>query len=162
MASMTGDDERSLIVVVEPEDVEYVRGLAAEHGLRVDEIPVRGLEPVLTVTLALLGGATVVSLVSQLIEEHKGGQVIDLRPSSPKPFYRTKDLIFGLVVILAQDGTVTVEVKEPRGSFGQVLEALKSLAVELAGSSSEEVAQAAQQKVGDAAFVTTAPEITQQ
>lgn len=162
MASMTGDDERSLIVVVELEDVEYVRGLAAEHGLRVDEVHVRGLEPVSTVALALLGGMTVVSLVSHVIEEHKGGQVIDLRPSSPRLFYRTKDLIFGLVVILAQDGTVTVEVKEPRGTFGQVLEALKSLTVELAGSSLKEVAHAAQQQVGDAASVTTAPEITQQ
>ena len=151
---MTGDDERSLLVVVEPEDVDYVRGLAAQHGLRVDEIDVRGLEPVSTVTLALLGAATLISLVSHMIEEHKGGQVIDLRLNSPKAFYRTKDLIFGLVVILAEDGTVTVEVKEPRGTFGQVLEALKSLLVELAGSSFKEVAAAAQRKVGDAASVT--------
>jgi hypothetical protein len=97
-----------------------------------------------------------VSLVSHMIEEHKGGQVIDLRPNSPKPFYRTKDLIFGLVVILAEDGTVTVEVKEPRGTFGQVLEALKSLLVELAGASLKEVAPAAQQKVGDTASLTIA------
>jgi hypothetical protein len=58
---MTGDEERSLLVVIEPEDVDYVRGLADQHGLRVDEIDVRGLEPVSTVTLALLGAATLVS-----------------------------------------------------------------------------------------------------
>jgi hypothetical protein len=42
------------IVIVDQNDADFVRRLAAEHDVQVREIPVRGIEPILTVTLVLL------------------------------------------------------------------------------------------------------------
>jgi hypothetical protein len=107
--------ESSAILVVDPEDLDYVREVAAEHGVEIEQMPVRGIEPVSTITLILLGGSLAVGTVVYLLDKAKGGQVIDLREGVQRKFYRTDDVAYGLVVIIASDGKVTVEVKEPRG-----------------------------------------------
>ncbi|GAA4010747.1 hypothetical protein GCM10022247_36240 [Allokutzneria multivorans] len=115
------------------------RRLAAEHGVEVELVPRRGIEPVATVTLVLVGAATAVGMVLRVLEQRKGGQMIDLRPGAPKAFYRTRDLVHGMVVIIAADGTVTLDVKEPEGMFGKVISTLPQL---LSGNSSaDEVAK---------------------
>ncbi|MFF6954693.1 hypothetical protein ACFZAD_39595 [Streptomyces iakyrus] len=81
----------------------------------------------MTVTLILLGTATAVGAVQHALEQRKGGQVIDLRPGASKALYRTADVVYGTVVIIAEDGSVTVEVKEPDGMFGKVMSTLPQL-----------------------------------
>ncbi len=105
--------------------------------------------------------AFAVGTVVYLLDKRKGGQVIDLRPGAPKPFYRTKEVEYGLVVIFATDGKVTVEVKEPRGLFGQVVDALKGILTDLGKSGVEAAAKAATELVGDAATVKVEPVVAQ-
>lgn len=62
---------------------------------------------------------------------------------------------YGLVLIYAADGQVTVEVKEPKGRFGVVVEAIRGATVDLGKAGIAAVAQAAQAAVGDRAALTT-------
>ncbi len=145
------------VVLVDPEDREYVLGLAREHDVEAEEAEVHGIEPVITVTLLLFGAAAAVGAVQQLVESHKGGQMIDLRPNAPKIAYRDKGVVYGTVIMIATDGKVTVEVHEPKGMFGQVMEALTKVAVDTATASIEAIGEAAKKIVGDKADVRVEP-----
>jgi hypothetical protein len=121
------------VIVLDPSQVPGARVLAAAHDVEVEQVPCRGIEPVTTAVLVLVGTAAAVGAVLHVLEQRKGGQVIDLRPGAPKAFYRTPDVVYGTVVIVAVDGKVTVEVKEPAGMFGKVISTLPQL---LSGSDS--------------------------
>ena len=151
------DATEPAIVVVDLEDLEYAREVAAEQGVQIEQMPTRGIEPVSTVTLVLLGGSLAVGTVIYLLDRAKGGQVIDLREGVQRKFYRTDNVAYGLVVIIASDGTVTVEVKEPRGLFGQVIDALTKATVDLGKARIDAVAAAANTAVGDSAIVSVQP-----
>lgn len=130
---MSESPQARSIIVLDPSQVPGARVLAAVHGVEVEQVPCRGIEPVTTATLVLVGTAAAVGAVLHVLEQRKGGQVIDLRPGAPKAFYRTPDVVYGTVVIVAVDGKVTVEVKEPAGMFGKVMSTLPQL---LSGSDS--------------------------
>lgn len=149
--------EQTEFVVVEQDDLAHVRQLAADHDVVVEEVPSEGFEPVTTVALALFGGAAAVAAVVHLIERRKGGQVIDLRPGAPKLVYRTPELQFGLVLIQRVDGTISVEVKEPRGLFGQVLDTLRDVLGTIAGEGLQAAQETVAAAVGEAARVTVTP-----
>jgi hypothetical protein len=155
MSNVTNRAEQ--FVIVEATDVDEAIRLAASNGVEVEEVRVRGIEPVTTVTLLLLGGASAVATVAQLIDQAKGGQVIDLRANAPKTVYRSRDVVYGLVLIIASDGAVKVEVKEPRGMFGQVLDSLKGLGADLGKAGVNAIAEAVKKRVGDNASVTIQP-----
>jgi hypothetical protein len=140
-------------VIVDAEDKDEVLRIAQENGVEVQVFEERGFEPVTTVTLALLGGAAAVSAVAYLIDQRKGGQIIDLRPTAPKTAYRSRNVTYGLVIIIASDGQVTVEVKEPKGMFGQVVEALRGITVDVGKAGVGAVAEAAKAAVGDKATI---------
>lgn len=145
------------VLVVDRADADLVRSTSAEHGVAVEEIPTLGLEPVTTVTFSLLGAAAAVAAVVGLLERHKGGQVIDLRPGAPRAFYRTRDVVYGLVVVVAADGRVLVEVKEPTDMFGAAIEALQRVATGVGSAGVSAVAAAAKDELGSAATVTVEP-----
>jgi hypothetical protein len=140
---------------IEVADLDEIRELAASHGVQVEEIAQPGFEPVTTITLILIGGSLAVASVMAIIERRKGGQVIDLRPGAPKVLYRDKDVVYGLVIILAQDGTVRVEVKQPKELFAQVVEALCKTLLGLASPTVDAVAGAARAVVGGDASVSS-------
>jgi hypothetical protein len=119
----------------------------------VTRIPRRGIEPVATVTLVLMGTAAAVGAVLHVLEQRRGGQVIDLRPQR-EAIYRTPDVVYGTVIIIAEDGQVTVEVKEPDGMFGKVISTLPELLSGGTGSA-EQVAQAVTETLGSAVEVET-------
>jgi hypothetical protein len=143
------------VVIVEPAQVPAARAVASAHGVDVQEVPRRGIEPVTTVTLLLVGTAAAVGTVLHTLEQRKGGQVIDLRPGAPKAFYRTPDLLYGMVVVIAVDGKVTIKVEEPDGRFGKVIAALPRL---LPGSGdAAQVARAVSGEFGPDVAVETVP-----
>jgi hypothetical protein len=133
-------DRNQAIVVLDPSQVPAARTLAAAHGVEVEQVPRRGIEPVVTVTLVLTGAAIAVATVLAILDQRKGGQVVDLRPGAPKAFYRTPDVVYGTVVIVTADGRVTVEVHEPDGMFGKVVAALPEL-LSAGGGSAAEIAR---------------------
>lgn len=115
-------------VVVDRAEEEAVRRWAADRGVKVGVYPERGIEPVTTVTLALVGTVAAINAVQQLLfERRKGGQVIDLRRDPAEAFYRTSNLEYGTVVIYAPDGKVTVMIKNPEDTFGKLISALPRL-----------------------------------
>jgi hypothetical protein len=137
---LTESEQTQHVVIVDLDQLPDARALANAHGVEVEQVPRLGIEPVATVTLVLMGTAAAVGTVVHVLEQRRGGQVIDLRPEAPKAFYRTPDVVYGTVVIVSKDGTVTVEVKEPDGMFGKVVSGLSEL---LAGGD-ESVAQITQ------------------
>lgn len=150
---MSESPQTQSFVVLDPSEVAAARVLAAAHGIEVEQVPSLGIEPVATVTLVLLGTAAAVGAVLHLLEQRKGGQVIDLRPGAPKAFYHTPDVVYGTVVIVAVDGKVTVVVREPDGMFGRVSSILPQL---VAGRGrTEQVAQAVTETFGPDVTVET-------
>jgi hypothetical protein len=150
---MDQSTEQESVVVLDSSQVAAARALAAAHDVEVDEVPRLGIEPVTTVTLILMGTVTGVGSVLHILEQRKGGQVIDLRPGTPKAFYRTPDVVYGTVVIITVDGKVTVEVKEPEGMFGKVIATLPKMLN--AGGGTTQVSQAVTTEFGSDVQVET-------
>lgn len=148
-------EEVQEIIVVDRAAKEKTIEIARQNGVEVKEVAARGFEPVATITLVLMGASLAVGTVLHLIDREKGGQIIDLRPSSPRQFYRSTEVLFGLIVIIAPDGNVTVEVKEPQGMFGQVVFALKETLPEVSSPKSKELAELVAEKIGSQVVVTT-------
>lgn len=149
---MKGETD-TMLVVVDSRDKEHAMELAEQNGVHARIAPARGFEPVTTTTLLLMGAASAVATVVYLIDKEKGGQIIDLRQGAVKSFYRTNDVAYGLVVVIAKDGSATVEVKEPKGMFGVVVQALMEVMVGLGDKEIKAAASAAEAVVGDSATV---------
>jgi hypothetical protein len=140
-------------LVVDPSEVTFVRETAATHDVAVEQGQQRGIEPVSTVILTLIGAVSAVSAVDHLLEQRRGGQLIDLRPGTETPFCRTRDLMYGIVVVIAVDGRVTVEVREPEGMFGKVISTLPRLLP--TGGTAKQVAQTVTRTFGAEVEVDT-------
>jgi hypothetical protein len=117
----------SEVLVVAGSELANARSLAAEHGVSIEPVPDRGIEPVTTVTLLLIGPAVAVGAVRQALDQRRGGQVIDLRPGAPASFYRTTDLAYGLIVVIAVDGKVTLRSSDTSNVLDKVISALPML-----------------------------------
>lgn len=115
------------IVILEPTQAQEAQTIAADYGVTVEQVPQRGIEPLTTVTLLLVGTAAAVRALMRELERRKGGQVIDLRPGVPKTFYRTSDVAYGTVIIIATDGEITVRVKDPDILFGKATATIPEL-----------------------------------
>ncbi|WP_410675309.1 hypothetical protein [Amycolatopsis sp. cmx-4-68] len=124
---MTKPTRATAVLAVDRSEVPVVRDLASAHGVVVEDVPQRGIEPVSLVTLLLVGPVVAIGSVRQLLEHRKGGQVIDLRPGAAKLAYRTADLQYGIVVIVAWDGKVTVRIDKPEDVFEKVVSSLPKL-----------------------------------
>ena len=144
---MPEDEEGYEVVVVDPGDVDYLREVASENAVEATPLPQAGFEPITTLTFALMGSAFAVATVLYLVDRRKGGQVIDLRPGATKSIYRSTEVVYGLVVIIALDGSVRIEVREPKGMFGAVNELVVGLVGELGGKDVKAVAQVVTQHV---------------
>jgi len=151
---MTDSPQTQSVVVDDSSLVPMILMFAAEHGVEVKQVEERGIEPVTTATLILLGTVTAVSTVENLLEQHKGGQVIDLRPDAPRAFYRTSDVLYGLIVVIAVDGEVRIEVREPAGMFGKVISVLPRMLP--GGGGAKQVAQVVTKAFGPDVRVDTA------
>lgn len=157
--SVVGDaEETEVFLVVDAEDLDAAESAAAANGVEVEQAPTMGFEPVTTVTLVLLGTSLAIAAVLDAVERHKGGQVIDLRPSAIRPFSRSKDVAYGLVLIVATDGTIQVEVKEPKGLFLGVVEQIKGILGDVTVASVSEVSRNLTQiAIPGTAFTASAP-----
>lgn len=131
-----------LTVVIQPEDLEWLQSVAADGGVDVVPINERSFIDGASTAALLLGTSAAVGAVAFQIDQRKGGQVFDLRPGAERLAYRTSDVIYGIVLVIAPDGTTTVEVREPRGMFGQVIDALRAVLGDAIGQSAD-VAKAA-------------------
>lgn len=151
-------DATQAVIEVEPSELEFLKATAAENGVSLEGVPQEGLEPITTATLILLGTALAVSTVVYLLDRRRGGQVIDLRPGAPQTFYRTADVEYGLVVLITSAGDVNVEVKEPKGMFGTVVESITSLLPKLPSGNPADLSGAIQARLGAAVTVTTGPD----
>lgn len=144
------------LVEISQSDLERVREMAAAEGVDIEDVSYRALDP-FTATLIVSGSAFAVGTILHLIDRLKGGQVIDLRPGAPATFARRRDLLYGLVAIISQDGTVVVEVKEPRGMLGLVLDLLRDKLPDFSALGADAIADRARTALGDRATVRVEP-----
>ena len=149
---MTADSTQTM-VEVEHADLAYVRAIAADNDVQLEEVRQEGLEPVTSVTLIFLGTSLAISTVVYLLDRRHGGQVIDLRPDATRRFYRTADIQYGLVVPIAPTGQLRVEVKEPKGMFGTVVESITGLLPQLQSSGLSDIKGALEDHLGPAVTV---------
>lgn len=147
---MADQDVVQEMVEVDVADLASVEELAAIEGVTIERVVTRGLDPITGTTLLLIGTTAAVGAVVYMLERRKGGQVIDLRPGVTDLLYRDKSLMYGLVVIITADGSVSVEVKEPKGLLGQVVSELISATAEIAGDiTTEAVANKVSESLGN-------------
>jgi hypothetical protein len=143
------------VVTITFEDYGEVVREASAHGVQLEKLEERNLVDPASASVILIGTSLAVSTVLYLIEQRKGGQVFDLRPGAQRPAYRSPDITYGYVQIIATDGSVSVEVKEPKGMFGQVLDTLSLIVRESIGSARMPVKSRVEDALGDAVSVTT-------
>lgn len=76
--------------------------------------PTKPQPAIVPVVAILIGAAVLVAalFVKEWIQTIPGGTVIDMRSDAPDNLYRDKALPFGVIVIWASDGKVTLETKE--------------------------------------------------
>ena len=151
-AARTPELETAVIDALELEAaVEELKGesLDVRFGPTVGNI----IEPV-TGTLVIVGVVVGGKFVMRVIREIKGGTVIDVT-KSPVEMSRNRNLDYGYFVIIAKDGSVTVEAKdEPKDA----LERMINGALELGGKAPRETLKAAiEGKLGAAAKVQLSP-----
>jgi hypothetical protein len=116
-------------VTVESSELDFLGEVAADHGVSVEALETKALEPLSTVTVIMLGVPLAVTTVIRVLDESRGGQVIDLRPSAPRLAYRTRDLMYGLIMIQTLDGTVQIERIGTRTAFSELVDAVARVAV---------------------------------
>jgi hypothetical protein len=150
---MSDADAVEQTVVVDIDDRAKLLQLASAHGVEVTPVGRRSIDPITMVALTLTGTALAVGMVMHLIDREKGGQVIDLRPGATKMIYRTHELVYGLILIISHDGAVSVEVKEPKGMLGAVLETLRGILSDVAAKTIDAAASSIHAAVGDRAEV---------
>ena len=143
-------------LMVPTQDVEYLRDIADQNGVAVAESGSLGIEPVSTTAVALLGSSLAINTVRRLLEERRGGQMIDLRPGAGRAAYRSRDVQYGLIVVLTADGTVTVRATNSQDELALIIEALRGL---VAGSTTDAgaVAQTVRERLGPDAEIVTGP-----
>lgn len=91
------DDRTEEILRVAVSDLDYLRATAEQYQVQVTELKSAGIEPVSTIAVVLLGSVWAVNTVSRLVDERKGGQVIDMRPGANLAVYRSRDVQYGLI-----------------------------------------------------------------
>ncbi len=154
---MTDEVDADEVVVVSRQDLDFARETAQAHGVRADVLSVGGIEPVATVALLIAGSALAVSSVCRILDQRKGGQVIDLRPGVRSPLYRTPQLLYGVIVVLARDGTVTVEVARPDDMFTELISVVSGVTRGARGLAGQELLGRVQQACSGNAIVTYGP-----
>jgi hypothetical protein len=155
---MTSDDAIvRQYVAVEEADLEEARAAAREHGVELDRAQLKTIEPISGIMLVLVGSALAVAAVLRVIEQRKGGQIIDMRPGASKLAYRSRDVLYGLVIIIVLDGTVSVEVKEPTSLFAEIVAALISALTEAGSTDSASVQSIATQVAAGRAEIALQP-----
>lgn len=142
------------VLMVPAEDIEHLRESSKRHGVDLSESKPLGIEPVGTIAVVLVGGVLAVNAVSRLLEERKGGQVIDMRPSATRTVFRSRDVQYGLIVVLASDGTVTVRATDPQNGLSSVIESLRGLATGEGGANIDTVEQAVRRQLGPDAEIS--------
>lgn len=119
------------IVFVAESAADYgaLRTLADEYSasMSIDE----ELEPQLVdgVTPVLIAGGVfaAVKILSDWIDKRRGGTIID-RTVTPTRVHRSTGVPWGMVVVIASDGQVTVEVKDaPKDALERWVDALLKL-----------------------------------
>jgi hypothetical protein len=154
---MTDSELAQEVIVVGHEEQSLAQGVAEVHGVQVRALSAKGIEPTATVALILIGTPLAVATVSRVLEQRKGGQVIDLRPGAPRPFYRTPDVSYGLVVVVSTDGQVLVHVKRPDDMFTEVMGILRDWSHARPPLPSGAAAEEIRALVGDNASVEQSP-----
>jgi hypothetical protein len=153
---MKDAESTRLLMEIGPEDLDYLKAVAAEHGVGIEVDEEEGFTVVGEIAVLLMGASLAVATVAYLLDQRRGGQVIDLRPAADPIAKRDKGLQHGLVLLIAADGNVTVEVHEPKQMFGVVIDALKDVLKEMVGLPAEEAAEKAKAVVGEKASVALA------
>jgi hypothetical protein len=145
---------------IDPADLALLQACAAEFqiAVQVEEAAEGTTELAPLVVVALIGSAAFVAgTVAYFQDRRKGGQMIDLRPNAVKIAWRDRGVVYGLIVIVTEDGKVRVEVKEPKTFFGQVIKDVLDALTNIGQRGTSAVAAGASSAVGDRAAVFTEP-----
>ncbi len=115
------------VLQVDAADLDFVVVQARALGVQATRLPSRGVEPVSTVAVVVVGATVAVAALLRALDERRGGQVIDLRPGARREIYRDRELMYGSLVVWTGDGKVIARIKQPDDLLGQALEVLSAL-----------------------------------
>lgn len=148
-------EDHTEFLTIEGSELEEVQSLSAKRAVRVQILSQSGFEPVASVTVILLGTVAAVTSVIQAVEHFRGGQVIDLRDQAIANVYRTREVVYGMTVVITADGKVVVRFRNPDKTFQEALSALPPLLAAAKEKTATEVAKTLESTAGDAADIDT-------
>ncbi|WP_327096078.1 hypothetical protein OIE68_40065 [Nocardia vinacea] len=150
---MVDSDRREVTVVAAPVELAGIRDFAANNGIVIEEMDHEGFADPISVMLILSGSAFALASFADYRERQRGGQVFDLREGS-RFAYRTPDIAYGLIAVRGYDGSVTIEVKQPKSMLAEVTSAVMNTISELGDKTVEHIAKALEVVVGDRSEIT--------
>jgi hypothetical protein len=148
----SGEHDHEATAVIDPADLDEVRKLAVDNDTQLEIIEQEGFTG-LEVLAVISGTVSAVAFVMDAIDRRKGGQIFDLRPGAARLAYRTPDVMYGLVAIIRVDGSLKLEVKEPKTMFANVIAAVQKTLVGGANIPLKDLGSALHEQLGDAATV---------
>jgi hypothetical protein len=149
---MAEDIVRELVSVDDVHELAVLREVAADFGLTVEDVRPRDLG-VATAVFVVGAAAVVAAALRSFADRRRGGQVIDLRPGRPLA-RRDPELMFGLVIVIAEDGRAEIRVWEPKDQFQEVVSDVLTAITSAGGTALAEVSKAAADAVGDRGRLT--------
>jgi hypothetical protein len=140
------------------EEAERFRRTVEGPDVTVEELPPDADHFGPLILLAIAGAAAAVAgALAHWHEAKKGGQMIDLRKDAPKIAWRDPGVVYGLVVVVAEDGKVTVEVHEPKGYFLEIVNSVIGAVKDLGEKGIDAVKAGVDAAVGDKGSVSVEP-----
>lgn len=126
MASENSDDTEEILFVASSE-MDFLRETASAKGVVLHEPSSRSIEPLVTIAVVLVGSSAMIASVIKILDEYRGGQVIDMRRGARRRIYRTRDVKFGLVVVLRDNEDVTLYKNDLDGKLDALKESLSTI-----------------------------------
>jgi hypothetical protein len=117
--------DKSIRVVLDPEEMQAAQDAARAAGLdlQIEQRP--HILP--AVTLVLMGGGALLAakFVVDLVDRLRGGIVIDARPDATELVRRNRDVPYGWALVLAADGSVSINVHDsPKDASERLIQAI--------------------------------------
>jgi hypothetical protein len=99
-------------IALEDKDVEAAQGAARAAGIDLEIQPKSQIVDPISIILIATGAVATGKFLVDLIDRLQGGIVVDLRPSARHLIRRDHSLPYGWALVIAVDGTLSVNVHD--------------------------------------------------
>jgi hypothetical protein len=137
-------EDKSIQIVLENDELEAAQASARTAGVDFEIQPKsQFIDPVSIILVA--GGVWAIGVfVVELLDRRHGGIIIDLRPSAQQLVRRDRSVPYGWALVIAVDGTVSINVHDaPKSAserlIGEIIQGVLKSASDVAAAAAKAI-----------------------